>query len=110
MTTEFKPEWGEISGFGGGYEDTCRAMWAAGVKWWEKNPDADPHFQGYKNVYGIINDENADAKALSKAVTSASDDITGAQHQAVIQHLLAWKRLGPEAYGKQLLKREAKEK
>jgi len=107
---ETTDDMGEISGFGGGYEATCRAMLTAGMQWLEANPQADPHFRGYKNIYGIITEENDDAKALSKAVVDAADgDCTGAMHQAVISRCLAAKRLGWDEYCKQCREHNAKE-
>lgn len=89
MKYEFTPQMDEISGFGGGYEDTCRKMLSAGLEWLDQNPSASPEFHGYKGVYGIIQEDNADAKALSDAVVAASGgDCTGAMHQAVISHCL----------------------
>jgi len=89
----------EISGFGGGYEDTCRAMVIAGLEWWDDNPDADPVFKGFKDVYGIIMDENDDAKALSKAVLDGSGgDCTGAMHQATISHIMVIRKEGWDWY------------
>lgn len=98
---------GEISGMGGGYEAACRSMVLAGIKWIDEHPDADPHFRGYKNIYGIINEENDDAKALTAAILVPVDgDCTGAMHQASIGHVLAYKRLGWDAYCKELRERE----
>ena len=80
---------GEISGFGGGYELTCRKMLRAGLRWMKENPDAEPQFKGYKGIYGIIDTDNEAAEQLSEAVVSASGgDCTGAMHQAVISHCL----------------------
>lgn len=96
---EFDETMGEISGFGGQYEAVCRAMLKAGVKWIDENPNADPRFQGYEGVYGILLENNDDAKSLSKAVVDASGgDCTGAMHQAVISHVFAIKRRGWEYY------------
>ena len=79
----------EISGFGGGYEATCRAMVVAGLKWFDEHPGASPEFRGYSGIYGVINEENSDAKELTKAVIEASGgDCTGAMHQATISHIL----------------------
>lgn len=92
---EWTEDMREISGFGGGYERTCRAMVSAGCKWWGEHPGADPQFSGFKNVYGIVREDNEDAKALSKAVTNAADgDCTGAMHQAAISHVFGWRKLG----------------
>jgi hypothetical protein len=101
----FTPEMGEISGFGGGYEAACRAMVKAGLKFWDKmedrkydGPPFDPRFRGMKNVYGILDETNEDAEALTKAVVAAAPDCTGAMHQAVMGHIFAVRRMGWEAY------------
>ena len=104
---------GEISGFGGGYEAACRAMVFAGMDWMDAHPEADPHYRGFKGVYGILMEDNEEAKALSKTVAEAAHDLggcTGAMHQAVIGHVFAYKRLGWEEYCRQLRERELKEK
>lgn len=103
---EYTPEMGEISGMGGGYEQCCRDMVLAGVKWMEEHPDAKPEFGGFKNIYGVILEENQDAKDLTKAVIDASKgNATGAMHQATIGHVLAIKRLGWEGYFKEMRER-----
>lgn len=89
----------EMSGFGGGYEKTCRSMLKAGLKWLEENPGADPKFQGYENIYGVITESNDDAKKLSKAVLDGSGgDCTGAMHQAVIETIFYIKKNGIDKY------------
>ncbi len=96
---QFTPDMGEISGFGGGYEQTCRNMLAAGLEWLDAHPTADPRYQGFKGIYGIIMENNADAKVLSQTVVDAADgDCTGAMHQAVISHCLAIRKIGWDAY------------
>lgn len=92
---EWTEDMREISGFGGGYERACRAMVSAGCKWWSERPDADPQFHGFRGIYGVIAEDNDDAKALSKAVTDAAGgDCTGAMHQAAISHVFGWRKLG----------------
>lgn len=109
-TYRFTEDMGEISGFGGGYEQTCRNMLAAGIEWLDAHPDADPQFKGMRGVYGIINEENDDAKALSAAVIAAANgDCTGAMHQAVIGHCLFIKANGWEKYCAELRAREAED-
>ena len=107
---EWTEDMGEISGFGGGYEATCRKMVLAGMQWIDEHPQADPQFYGYEGVYGILEEDNAEAKTLSRVVVEASgNDCTGAMHQACIGHVLAYKRLGWEEYCKQLRERETRE-
>ena len=95
---QWLPGMGEISGFGGDYEQTCRDMLLAGLKWWDEHPSANPTFSEMENVYGIIHEENDDAKQLSQAVVSGCDDCTGAMHQAVIEHIMAIRANGWEWY------------
>lgn len=79
-----------ISGFGGGYEDTCQRMLWKGVAYlaevrpllsiWDK-------VASYEGVYGILRTEGDGIKALEAAVMAGEDDVTGAMHQAVMSHL-----------------------
>lgn len=89
----------EISGMGGGYETTCRNMLKSGLKWLGKNPNCDPQFKCYKNIYGVISEENKDAKNLSAAVVAgAGGDCTGAMHQAVVQTVMYIRKVGLQDY------------
>ena len=84
---EYTDEMKEISGFGGGYEATCRAMVVAGMKWFDANPKAKPEWGEYKNIYGVTTNENDDAKAMQKAMLDAANgDCTGAMMQACMGH------------------------
>lgn len=109
MSTKYiyTDDMGEISGFGGGYEDACRKMVIAGLEWLDAHPQADPQFHGYKGVYGIITEDNEDATALTKAILSACDDCTGAMHQAAVNHCLAARKLGWEGYCAKMRERKA---
>jgi len=101
----FNDDMQEISGFGGNYEACCRRMLAAALEWLDANPQADPQFSGYKNIYGVINEDNEDAKALSRAALDGAGEYgpSGAQHQAVITTALWIKANGWwPAYVKQM--------
>ena len=102
----FTPEMGEISGFGGGYEQTCRNMLAAGLEWLDLHPNADPRFKEMKGVYGVLLDDNDDAKALSEAVTSVDEGCTGAMHHAVIGTCLWIKKNGWGKYVEEMSKKK----
>lgn len=96
-----------ISGFGGGYEATCQKMVIAGMEYWDSNPDFDPKYKGFKGVFGVLVDDNADAKELDRILVDAADnDCTGAMHQAAVSHIFAAKRLGWDEYLRQLAERK----
>lgn len=98
---------GEISGFGGGYEQCCRDMVLAGIAWMDAHPDSDPKFHGFRDVYGVILEDNEDARGLAEAVIAAAKgEATGAQHHACIGHVLAYRRLGWDRYCARLRERE----
>ena len=89
----------EISGFGGGYEKTCRKMVVAGMEWFDENPKANPKFHSYKNVYGIISEDNSEAKSLTDTMLEASgNDCTGAMMQASVNHCLSAAKSGWAKY------------
>lgn len=108
---EWQPGMGEISGFGGSYEQTCRNMLFAGLQWMDEHPDADPQFNGFKGVFGLINESNADAEALEKAILKApdADGCTGAMYHAVVSHVLFIKANGWEKYVSEMSAREDNE-
>lgn len=90
---EWTEDMRDISGFGGGYERACRQMISQGCAWWSAHADADPKFHGFKEVIGICMEDNADAEALSAAITQGIDP-SGAMHQAAVSHVFQWRRLG----------------
>lgn len=98
----FNDDMNEISGFGGEYESCCRRMLASALEWLDAHPEADPQFSGFKNVYGVIKDDNGDGEALSNAAVAGAGDFgpSGAQHQAVIIAALWIKANSWDAYVK----------
>ena len=94
----------EISGMSGDYEQACRDMLKAGLDYWDDNPNLNPKFHGYKNIYGAIGEDNEDAKALTKAVVGVIEDSTGAMHQAAISSILWIRKNGWDAYVKAMKK------
>ena len=95
---------GEISGFGGGYEDGCQDMLEAGCGWLDGHKGADLRASTYKNVYGILNPENDETKALEDAVVSAAPDCTAAMQQAVMSRLFYIAAMGWKSYCSELRK------
>lgn len=97
---------GEISGFGGAYEEACRNMVYAGIVWLEKHPGADLKAHSYRNVYGILTADSDDAKALEKAVVSVCPDCSGAMHHATMAACLYIAANGWEKYREAKLESE----
>jgi len=96
----------EISGFGGGYEKTCRNMVIAGIEWLDEHKGANPTFDQYKNIFGMTTNENKDMKSLQKAMLEEGKDCSGAMMQASTNHVLfAWKN-GWDKYMKEMTEKE----
>lgn len=92
---------GEISGFGGGYEECCRAMVLAGIRWIDEHPGAEPAYHGYRDVYGVVLEDNEDAQGLTQAIIDAArgrGGATGAMHHACVAHCMHYLRVGWERY------------
>ena len=82
---------GEISGFGGGYEQACRDMVYAGLAWVQNHP-------------GV---SFADARAeLDKILGAACPDCSGAMHGATMNVVAFVMRNGWDAYVAAMTKRE----
>jgi hypothetical protein len=80
-----------ISGFGGGYEDTCQRMLWRGVLYLaEVRPPLDiwEGTRSYAGMYGLLV-TGEPLKELEAAVMDGEPDVTGAQHHAVMGHLRA---------------------
>lgn len=110
MTTyRHTPDMKEISGFGGGYEECCQDMLEAGMKFLEaQSPGFDPVFKGYEGVFGLITEDNEDAKNLTKAtIDAAKGEATGAMHHAVVSRLIWIMGNGWDAYCTELSKQDA---
>ena len=98
---EYTKEMREISGFGGGYEETCRNMVIAGATFLKQNPNVNPKYKGFKNVTGVCIDDNEDAKKLDEILMEACKKAcTGAMHQAAVSHALFIGNKGWEEYKK----------
>lgn len=101
----------EISGFGGGYETHCRNMVIAGMNWLDANPNADPKFDQYKNIYGLTTNENEDMEAMQKAMNEAVDNgASGASMQASTNHVLYAHKNGWDKYIQEMEKSECEDK
>jgi len=99
---------GEISGFGGGYEAACRDMVYAGLVWLDAHPGADLKASTYRNIFGILNADSDDAKALEKAVMAACPDCSGAMHQAAMSALMFIAKQGWTKYEAAMMERTSK--
>lgn len=92
--------WGmdEVSGFGGQYEKTVRAMIRAGLEWWDRHPKAKPEYMGLEKTFGFLVPTNEDAKAMTQVLLDASEgQATGAMHHVAVNHIFwiranGWRR------------------
>ena len=125
MTTyRHTDDMGEISGFGGGYEQCCQDMLAAGVQWLEANKGRDitaGRLQATSagpdgtsgttlEFYGVLQVDGADGKALERVILDAAKgEATGAMHQAVFERLMWIAEHGWDAYCQVQRDAEAKE-
>ena len=97
----------EISGFGGSYEEGCCKMVIAGLEWFDAHPDADPKFHVFKNLFGLVVENNKDAEALTKHMNTAiNGEATGAMMQACMDHVMFAKHHGWDKYIEMMEKRE----
>lgn len=87
---------GEISGFGGGYEQACRDMLYAGLAWLKDKPGAD-----------LSIEETEDVRAIEKVIVTACPDCTGAMHGAVMNALAFIHMKGWAEYAKVMTERTA---
>lgn len=105
MTYRHTPDMGEISGFGGGYEECCQDMLEAGVKWLDEHPDADIVVLENPNITGFIWEGTPDTEELTKAVIAAAKgEATGAMHHTVMARLAFIKKRGWDTYCDELRK------
>jgi hypothetical protein len=102
---------GEISGFGGGYEELCQDMLEAGVKWLNEHPKPDLQGHSFSGIYGIMVADSDDARAMERAVLDAAkEEATGAMHHSVMSRLFWIARNGWDAYCAELRTRKAAER
>lgn len=90
----------EISGFGGGYEETCRKMVKAGVEWLRAHPGADLRATHTPGVFPDLWGGTPDFKAFQDAMVEGGGDgdCTGAQVCAATHHALLIHRKGWDEY------------
>lgn len=89
---EFTDDMGEISGFGGSYEEACRSMVVAGAEWLDENPEADIEWSEFEGVMGVAIPENGDAEDLQRVMSEAAEEVgdeppSGAMMHAATRHV-----------------------
>ena len=90
---------GEISGFGGGYEQACRDMVVAGVKWLREHPYANLRARKVEDVYPDIWGGSKDFNEFQNALAAAcKEGASGAMVCATTKHALFIYRNGWEKY------------
>jgi hypothetical protein len=111
---------GELSGLGGIYEATCRAMVLGGIRWIDENPFTAPVFLEFTNAYGIIEQANPSAKRLLDAMLTAEVDhdgikttadkmATGAMVQSAVNHCMYYLHHGWDDWHAHMCSREKSE-
>lgn len=108
---EFTNEMGEISGFGGDYEQACRKMVLAGIEYLEKNKSIDFSFKEYENIYGILAETSEDTDKVIKAMIAANDGFgaTGGMVQATLNHVKFIYEKGWNKYVETMIKDKAED-
>lgn len=96
---KFTDKCDEVSGFGGIYEEGCRKMIIAGVKFMKKHPDTKLEFKEYKNITGVIIPENLESEKLTDHMNaSIGGEATGAMMQACVNHVMYANKNGWDKY------------
>ena len=108
MNTEYKhtKDMGQISGFGGNYEDVCQQMLHNGVLFLGRRSAADVKVLESPQIFGVVQLEGDDAQALEDAVMDGIEDATGAMHHSVMSRLAWINKNGWDAYCDELRKSE----
>ncbi len=88
---------GEISGFGGGYEEACRDMVYAGLAWLESRPPKD---------LDLSSSTTDDARALDKVVLAACPGCSGAMYGATTNAVAFIAKQGWATYVERMSARE----
>jgi hypothetical protein len=97
---------GEISGFGGGYEKSCRKMVVAGMEWIDEHPGCTLDYKEYKNIYGITADETPDLLDMQKHMNAAiGNGASGAMMQACTGHIMYAHKNGWDKYMEEMTAR-----
>lgn len=90
---------GEISGFGGGYEQECRKMTVAGVKWLREHPNADLKRKKVEGMYPDIVSNSKEFDEFQNAIAAAcKEGATVAMVCAATKHALFIHKNGWEKY------------
>lgn len=110
MLYRHSADMGEISGFGGDYEECCQDMLEAGMNWLNAKVDPELVTSEFENVHGIIIPESPDADDLSKVILEASKgEASGAMHHAVMSRLMWISKHSWDAYCAELRKSHQEE-
>jgi len=112
LAYEWTEDMAELSGFGGDYERSCRAMVKAGLEWWDLHPKAEPRFKGRRGANGLINEDNHDAQSLTAVMMDAAQGFggpTGVMLSACLGAVFRVRQNGWEAYADELRARKLRE-
>jgi hypothetical protein len=83
-------------------EKEARYMLKKGLEWFDRNPNATPQFKSYKEIKGLIVDDNMQAAELLQDMTGDINTIRAANLNVIINHLFYIRKFGWEAYVKEM--------
>ena len=114
MSTTYRhtPDMGEISGFGGGYEECCQDMLEAGVNhiMTQKLGGEDIALRGFEGVFGLVFPDNKPTEELNNIIRDAAKgEGTGAMTHTVMLRLGFIAKNGWDKYCEELRQRESEE-
>jgi hypothetical protein len=101
----WSPEMGEISGFGGSYEEACQNMVRGGIRYAQEN-DVDfetlaSQLKSCRAIFGVVDFDGEEARGFEDAIVEASGDpegVTGAMVHAATSHSMFILANGWDAY------------
>lgn len=97
----------ELSGFGGGYEESCRKMVVAGMEWIDAHPNCDLSYKEFEGIYGMTTDESDDMKEMQTQMNIVINNAaSGAMMQCCSGHIMFAHKNGWDKYMEEMTSEE----
>lgn len=100
----------DITGFGGGYEETCQTMLWNAVRFVSekdclgRNIDREVKSEQSPQIYGIAINKGKYGKEFDKAMMKGIEDATGAMHHCATNHALYIQKHGYKKWFEEIKK------